>query len=79
LKVRENPKLSPVGKAVIVVNGLGRRIGGGVILGKASVHAVLVPIVPPRSRLVEPVTFVGKTRTGIVSFTLSGPLTHHIV
>ena len=43
-----------------------------------SVHAVRVPM-PPRFRLVEPVTFVGNTKTGTVSLSFRGPLTHHIV
>ncbi len=44
----------------------------------ARVHAVRVPMFP-RFRLVELVTFVGKTRTGTVSLSFKGALTHHIV
>ena len=66
-----------MGVAVVieVTESSGRRE----LVGKAKVHADRDPRLPPRSRIVEPVTLVGNKRTGTVSFAWSGPLTHHIV
>jgi len=73
-----NSKLSATGiEEVIVANESGGR--RDLVLLNAKVHAERDPMIPPTSTVVEPVTLVGNTRTGTVSFTLSGPLTHHIV
>jgi hypothetical protein len=69
--------LSAIGAAVAIeiIGSSWRRE----VVGNARVHADRDPTLPPRSRVVDPVTLVGNKRTGTVSFALRGPLTHHIV
>src|SRR5438034_10599860 len=78
MKVSANPKLSAIGieEARVAIGSGGRKDPD---LGNAKVQADRVPMLPPRSRLVESVTLVGKTRTRTVSFTSSSTMTHHMV